>query len=50
MDTATKEKRNISTADAVKILSKSGVEIDDKKRRSLGIDVFLAKLIVNQGF
>jgi hypothetical protein len=31
METTTKEKRNISPADAVKILHKSGIEIGEKK-------------------
>ena len=51
MDTTTKEKRNISTADAVKILRKSSVEIDEKKAEEvLELMYFLAKLIVNQNF
>jgi hypothetical protein len=51
MDTTTIEKRKISPADAVKMLSKSGVEIDEKKAEEvLELMYFLAKLIVNQNF
>ena len=45
------EKRNISTAKAVEILRKNGVEIDEKKAEEvLDLLYFLAKLIVNQNF
>jgi hypothetical protein len=51
MDTTTKERRKITPADAVKILNKSGVEIDEKKAKEvLELIYFLAKLIVNQNF
>lgn len=51
MDTTIKEKQKIRPADAVKILSKSGVEIDEKKaEKVLELMYFLAKLIVNQNF
>ncbi len=45
------EKRNITAAQAVKILEKSGVKIDEKKAGEvLDLMYFLAKLIVNQNF
>ena len=51
METTTKEKRKITSVDAVAILKKSGVEIDEKKAGEvLDMMYFLAKLIVNQNF
>ncbi|MBD1394624.1 hypothetical protein [Mucilaginibacter glaciei] len=46
METGTKEKRKINSADAVAILKKSGVEIDEKKAREvLDLMYFFAKLM-----
>ena len=45
------EKRNVTTNQAIKILRKNGVEIDEKKAAELlDLMYFLAKLIVNQNF
>ncbi|MFD2865650.1 hypothetical protein [Mucilaginibacter antarcticus] len=51
METGTKGKRKITSAEAVRILQKSGMEIDEKKAEEvLDLMYFLAKLIVNQNF
>ncbi|WP_202909761.1 hypothetical protein [Mucilaginibacter pedocola] len=51
METGTKEKRKITSADAVTILKKSGIEIGEKKAGEvLELMYFLSKLIVNQNF
>jgi len=51
MDANSKEKRNVSTAQAIAILKKNGVEIDEKNaEKVLDLMYFLAKLIVNQNF
>ena len=45
------EKRNVTTAQAMEIMRKNGVEIDEKKAAELlELLYFLAKLIVNQNF
>lgn len=45
------KKRNITPKKAVEILSKSGVQIGEKKAEELlDFMYFLAKLIVNQNF
>jgi len=44
-------KKGLTPKDAVAILQKSGVEIDEKKAKEvLDLLYFLAKLIVNQNF
>ncbi|MGY4537829.1 hypothetical protein ACVW0P_002248 [Mucilaginibacter sp. UYNi724] len=51
MERATKEKRKITSTEAVKILKKSGLDIDEKKAEEvLDMMYFLAKLLVNQNF
>lgn len=45
------EKRGVTTAQAVEIMRKNGIEIDEKKAaKVLELMYFLAKLIVNQNF
>ena len=51
MGTNTGEKRKVTPAQAVKILEKQGIKMDEKEvEKVLELMYFLAKLIVNQNF
>jgi hypothetical protein len=51
MNTGIEQKRNVTPAQAVEIMRKNGVELDEKKAAEvLDLLYFLGKLIVNQNF
>jgi len=51
MEKDTEKKRKVTLAQAVKVLEKQGIKMDEKEvEKVLEIMYFLAKLIVNQKF
>jgi hypothetical protein len=51
MATDTREKRNVTPKQAIEMLQKNGIVIDERKaEKLLDLMYFLAKLIVNQNF